>query len=154
MKCFPLPHQGAEEVAKCVVDGFISRFGCPLEIHTDQGKNFDGKLFTSACDLLQIVKTRTTPYRLHSNGQVEQYNRTILQLIRCFLRGNQQTWDEDLQQLAGAIRSTINRNIGFIPNLMMLGREVMLLTGLMIGGLEQKYDSAAEYVVKLKTILK
>ena len=110
----------------------------------DQGKNFDGKLFTSVCNLLQIVKTRTTPYRPRSNGQVERYNRTILQLIRCFLRGNQQMWDEHLQQLAGAIRSTINRNIGFTPNLMMLGREVMLPIDLMIGGLEQKYDSTAE----------
>ena len=154
LECFPLPRQGAEEVAKCVVDRFISRFGCPLEIHTDQGKNFDGKLFTSVCNLLQIVKTRTTPYRPRSNGQVERYNRTILQLIRCFLRGNQQTWDEHLQQLAGAIRSTINRNIGFTPNLMMLGREVMLPIDIMIGGLEQKYDSAAEYVVKFKTTLK
>ena len=77
------------EVAKCAVDGFISRFGSPLEIHTDQGKNFDGKLFTSVCDLLQIVKTRTKPYRPCS--MVERYNRTILQLIRCFLRGNQPT---------------------------------------------------------------
>ena len=38
LECFPLPRQGAEEVAKCIVDGFISRFGCSLEIHTDQGK--------------------------------------------------------------------------------------------------------------------
>ena len=150
MECFPLPRQGAEEVAKCVVDGFISRFCFPLEIHTDQGKNFDGKLFTSICDLLQIVKTWTMPYRFRSNGQVERCNRTMLQFIQCFLGGNQQTWDEHLQQLAGAIRSTISRNIGFTPNLMMLGREVMLPIDLMIGGLEQKYDSAAEYVVKLK----
>ena len=27
LECFPLPRQGAEEEAKCVVDGFISRFG-------------------------------------------------------------------------------------------------------------------------------
>ena len=45
LECFPLPHQSAEVVTRCVVDGFISRFGCPLEIHTDQGKNFDGNLF-------------------------------------------------------------------------------------------------------------
>ena len=154
LECFPLSHQTAEEVAKCVVDEFISRFGCPLEIHTDQGRNFDGKLFASVCELLQIAKTRTTPYRPCSNGQVERYNRTILQLIRCFLRGNQQTWDEHLQQLAGAVRSTINRNTGFTPNLMMLGREVMLPVDLMIGNLEQKYDCAAEYVVKLRNMLK
>ena len=76
LECFPLPHQNAEETARCMVDGFISRLGCPVEIHTDQGKNFDGKLFATVCDLLQITKTRTTPYRPCSNCQVERYNRT------------------------------------------------------------------------------
>ena len=78
LECFPLPHQTAEEIAKCVVDGFISRFGCPLEIHTDQGKNFDGNLLASVCELLHIIKKRTTPYRPCSDGQVERYNRTLL----------------------------------------------------------------------------
>ena len=87
------PDQMAEGVAKCVVDGFISRFGCPLHIHTDQQKNFDIKLFLSICELLQIAKTRTTPYHPCSNGQVERYNWILLQLIRCFLLGNQQDWD-------------------------------------------------------------
>ena len=53
LECYLLPDQTAESVAKCVADGFISRFGCPLEIHTDQGKNFDGKLFLSVCELLK-----------------------------------------------------------------------------------------------------
>ena len=75
-----------ELTAKAVGDGFISRFGCPLEIHTDQGRNFDGKLFASVCVLLQISKTRTSPYRPCSNGQVERYNHTLLQLFRCFNR--------------------------------------------------------------------
>ena len=136
-----------------MVDGFISRFGCPIEIHTDQGKNFDGKLFASVCELLQIAKTRTTPYRPCSNGQVERYNRTLLQLIRCFLKGNQQNWDEHLQQLAGAIRSTVNRNTRFTPNLMMLGREITLPIDLMIGTIETTNLSSSEYVVRLKNIL-
>ena len=126
LECFPLPQHSAELTAKQVVDGFISRFGCPLEIHTDQGRNFDGKVFHAVCELLQVTKTRTTPYRPCSNGQVERYNRTLLQLMRCFLKGNQTFWDEHLQQLAGAIRSTVNRSTGFTPNMMMLGREVIL----------------------------
>ena len=60
LECFPLPLQSAELTAKAVVDRFISRFGCPLEIHTDQGRNFDGKLFSSVCKLLEVTKTRTT----------------------------------------------------------------------------------------------
>ena len=153
LECFPLPQQSAEETAKCVVDGFVSRFGCPLEIHTDQGKNFDGKLFASVCELMQIPKTQTTPYRPCSNGQVERYNRTLLQIIRCFLSGNQQTWDKYLQQLAGAIRSTVNRSTGFTPNMMMLGREVFLPDSLQFGLEVPVAGSESEYVAKLRSIL-
>ena len=154
LECFPLPQQSAELTAKQVVDGFISRFGCPLEIHTDQGKNFDGKLFHAVCELLQVTKTRTTPYRPCSNGQVERYNRTLLQLMRCFLKGNQTYWDEHLQQLAGAIRSTVNRSTGFTPNMMMLGREVILPIDLMVKDIHEVAEEVpAEYVTRLKKTL-
>ena len=70
----PLPEISAETTAWTAIDHFFSRFGYPLQIHTDQGKNFDGNLFKAMCDLLQITKTRTTPYQPCSNGQVERYN--------------------------------------------------------------------------------
>ena len=107
----------------------------------------------TVCDLLQITKTRTTPYRPCSNGQVERYNRTLLQLIRCFLKSNHKSWDEHLQQLAVAIRSTINRHTGFTPNMMILGREVMLPVDLMFGSISQEETTSAEYVTKLQQIL-
>ena len=69
-----LPEISAETTAWTAIDHFFSRFGYPLQIHTDKGKNFDGNLFKAMCDLLQITKTRTTPYRPCSNGQVERYN--------------------------------------------------------------------------------
>lgn len=76
------------------------------------------------CNLLQITKTRTTPYHPASNGRVERANRTILQAIRCFLNKSQADWDLHLQQLAGTIRATENRQTGHTANFMMLGREV------------------------------
>ena len=124
LEAYPLADQTAERVARATIDNFISRFGCPLQIHTDQGTNFTSSLFTAVCKLLDIAKTRTTPYRPCSNGQVERYNRTLLQLIRCHLKGNITEWDEDLPILTGAIRSLPNRSTGLTPNLMMLGREV------------------------------
>ena len=69
------------------------------------------------------------------------------------LKGNQQNWDEHLQQLAGAICSTVNRNTVFTPNLMMLGREITLPIDLMIGTIETSNLSFSEYVVRLKNIL-
>ena len=60
LECYPLPKHNAENVASKVVKGFISRFGCPLEIHSDQGSEFDSTLFKSVCNLLEITKTCTT----------------------------------------------------------------------------------------------
>ena len=76
------------------------------------------------CSLYCITKTHTTPYRPSSNGQAERYNRLLLQLIQCFHRAQEKTWDEDLQLLAGAIRAMKNRAMGFSANMLMLGHEV------------------------------
>ena len=156
VECFAIPDQNAETVAKVVVEGFIARFGCPLQIHTDQGRNFTGNLFSQVCQLLHIVKTRTTPYHPASNAQVERINRTILQIIRAYLKGNQRQWDDNLQLIAGAIRATINRSTGFTPNRMMLGREVMEPVDLMLGLKDQslRKDSPVEYVQRLEQRLK
>ena len=61
--------QTAGRVARTLVSEFIGRFGCPLELHSDQGRNFV-RMFKEVCDLLKIVKTRTTPYRPNANSQV------------------------------------------------------------------------------------
>ena len=57
-----LPDITAVQTAKCAVDQFFSRFGTPLQIHTDQGGNFDGNVMKALCHLYRIAKTQTTPY--------------------------------------------------------------------------------------------
>ena len=133
VEAFPLKNQLAETVAGVVVREFVARFGCPLEIHTDQGRNFESELFKEMCELLEIGKTRTTSYRPSANGQVERYNRSITQIIRCCIRNRQESWDDFVGIAVGAIRATVNRSTGFTPNRMMLGREVMMPLDLMLG---------------------
>ena len=55
----------------------VARFACLLEMHTDQGRNFESQLFKEMCELLEICKTRTTSYRPSANVQAERYNRSI-----------------------------------------------------------------------------
>ena len=65
---YALSDQTAERVARNLVSEFIGRFGCPLELHSDQGLNFESRMFKEVCDQLKIVKTRITPYRPSANG--------------------------------------------------------------------------------------
>jgi transposase InsO family protein len=129
----PLPDQSAELTAHTLVDRWISRFGVPVIIHTDQGKSFDGHLFRELCQVLEIGKTRTTPYRPSSNGQVERYNQQIASFIRCFLGDKANTWDQHLELLGMSLRATVSRVTGFTPNMMVLGREVTLPMDVLFG---------------------
>ena len=150
VECFPLPEQTAEEVARITVTEFFLRLGLPLQIHTDQGKQFEGKLFQSLCELMEVAKTRTTPYHPCSNGQVERVNRTILQSIRCYISGVEKNWDKYLPFISAAIRCTENKTTGFTPNLMMLGREIR--TPLEVVGLasqKPKEQEPHKYVIEL-----
>ena len=80
VECYALVDQTAERVARTLVSELIGIFGYPLELHSDQGRNFESRMFKKLCDLLNI-KTRTTSYRPSTNGQVEHMNRTILQIL-------------------------------------------------------------------------
>ena len=130
VECIPLPSQTAEETAHAAISEFFSRFGYPFYIHSDQGRNFESQLFSSICTVLGIHKTRTTAYRPSANGQVERFNRTLMDAVRCFVSRNS-SWDEHLAQLSGALRASVNRQTGHTPNMLMLGREVNLPADLM-----------------------
>ena len=118
VECYALSDQMDERVARTLVSEFIGRFGCPLELHSDQGRNFESRMFKKVGDILKM----TTQYRSSANCQVERMNRTILQILRCFIRGQQEDWELYLATVGMAIRSTINRQTGFTPNYLMLGQ--------------------------------
>ena len=140
VECYALSDQTAGRVARTLVSEFIGRFGCPLELHSDQPRNFESRIFKQMCDLLKIVKARTTPYRPSAKCQVERKNRTILQILRCVIRGQQEDWDLHLATVGMAIRSTVNRQTGFAPNFLMLGQEVLQHIDMMfhLGGEEER----------------
>lgn len=67
----------------------ISRFGVPSELHTDQGRNFESRLFKEITQLLGIKKTRTTPLHPQFNGQEERQHQTLLNYLTKFISENQ-----------------------------------------------------------------
>ncbi|XP_071580822.1 uncharacterized protein [Temnothorax nylanderi] len=81
VEAFPLRNIRASTVAEVFVNQVISRHGVPLEVHTDQGKNFESKLFAELMNLLGIRKTRTTALHPQSDGQVERQHQTIVNYL-------------------------------------------------------------------------
>ena len=77
-KAFPMQHQEATKVAEILAKEVVRRFGVPLSLHSDQGRNFESAVFSEMCSLLGIKKTRTIPLHPQSDGMV----RGSIELLR------------------------------------------------------------------------
>ena len=72
-EAYALPNQEA--------DNFVCRFGCPRGVLSDQGRNFESRLFRGLCDLIKSVKQRTTPYHPQCDGGAEQLIHAVTSVI-------------------------------------------------------------------------
>jgi hypothetical protein len=124
VEAFPMPNMETITIASLLVQEVVSRFGVPVSIHSDQGKQFEGKIFTEMCKILNIKKTRTSPYHPQCDGLVEIFNKTLLTMLKTLVDRYQSNWDELLPYVLMAYRSVEHESTGFSPNYLMLGREV------------------------------
>lgn len=84
----PLREISAEVVARKLYETWIVRFGCPIKVTTDQGRQFESGLFKSLAQLLGVERTRTTAYHPQSNGIVERWHRTLKAALMTRLADN------------------------------------------------------------------
>lgn len=154
VEIFAIPDQQAETCADILLNEVFARYGCPYDLHSDQGRNFISAVFVELCKILEIRKTRTSPYHPSGNGQVERFNRTLIRMIKAYLKGEQREWDRNLGCLAGAYRSSVHEATGFTPNFLLFGREVRLPAQLTIcPPEEEQLVTAGEFVEKARTDL-
>ena len=123
-EAYALPNQEAKTVATVIVNEFVCRFGVPLELHSDQGTNFESAVFQEMCLLLGIKKTRTTPLHPESDGMVERYNRTLKTQLSLFVAEHQKDWDKYVPLLLMAYRTAVHASTHFTPARLMMGREI------------------------------
>lgn len=81
IEAFAIPDQESETIARCFVDQFVCRFSIPHQLHSDQGRNFESAILADTCKLLGVDKTRTTPYHPSSDGFVERFNRSMMDMV-------------------------------------------------------------------------
>ena len=111
-EAFPLADQEAESVARSFYENWICRFGVPLRIMTDQGRQFESHLFKHLNHLFGSTHLHTTAYHSQANGLVERLHRQLKAAIKCHqtdrwtkvlstsMLGNRSAWKTDLQSTA------------------------------------------------------
>jgi Integrase zinc binding domain/RNase H-like domain found in reverse transcriptase len=89
----PLRTITALGAAKDFCDAWVFSYGPQRYLLTDKGTQFNAKVFLSVCRELGIAKIFTTAYHPQTYGQVERFNRTIIDSLRGYVERLQNYWD-------------------------------------------------------------
>lgn len=100
----PIVDMTAETVAKALYENWVCRFGTPLFITTDQGRQFESELFAGLMKLLGVQRLRTTSYHPMSNGLIERWHRTLKVALTARLMDNE-SWLEELPTVLLGLRT-------------------------------------------------
>lgn len=134
VEAFPIPNQEAETIAGILVRELFCRYGCPSVIHSDQGRNFESRLFKEVCRHMDIDKTRTTGYHPSGNGQVERFNKTLCSMMATFVSENQRDWDSVVPKVVFAYNTSKHETTGVTPFELFHGRPARLPLDVTCGG--------------------
>ncbi|GBN96443.1 hypothetical protein AVEN_260735-1, partial [Araneus ventricosus] len=81
-EAIPLKDIKAEIVAFEFYANWIARFGVPERLTSDQGRQFESRLFREFARLLGVKVVHTTPYHPQANCSVERLHRQLKSAIR------------------------------------------------------------------------
>lgn len=143
----PLENMEAETVARALYSTWITRFGTPLRITTDQGRQFESDLFRQLTNFLGTNRLRTTSYHPSSNGLVERLHRQLKAAIRCHAT---ERWTEVLPTILFGIRAAWREDLQASAAEMLYGQTLRLPGEFFAPKPSEHFSSETDFVSDLR----
>lgn len=118
---------GAKDIAKRMLAGWISLFGLPERVVSDRDKIFTSKFWGALHKSLGVKLQMSTSFHPETDGRSERTNKTIVQVLRQYVSRQQTDWSLHLPLAEFAVNSAINDATGKSPFEVVLGYTPSLL---------------------------
>jgi transposase InsO family protein len=122
---FPVPDTTAKTTADIFVNEIVCKYGAPIELLTDNAGGFRSDLLFEITKLCHTKKIFSTSYHPETQGQVERFNRTLINMITAYVSNTYNDWDEFLQPVTFAYNISVHDVTNYTPHYLMFGREAI-----------------------------
>ena len=119
-------------ITRALTNTWISRFGPPEIIVTDQGRQFMSTQFKELCTKWGIEHRNTTAYHPECNGKIERFHRSLKNALRAHSENTEATWAHDLPIIMLALRNASITGTTTSPAKLLYGTSTNLPGDLML----------------------
>ena len=116
----------AASTAKFVYEHLWCRYGCPIELVSDQGGHFINHIIRELTHHYAVVHKKSTPYYPQANGLAESTNKILQTILKKIVNENRTDWDNKLQSALWAYRTYFKTSIQSTPFRMAFGLEAVM----------------------------
>lgn len=110
-----VPSKEPEQIAKVLFDEWITKFGIPNCLISDQGKENKNKLIKHICDLLQIDQRFISVAWPQANAQAEILMKHITKYLKSATSDKPLEWEQHLPALMWAYNTSHNKALNMSP---------------------------------------
>ena len=150
LEAIPIPDISAATVAFAFIKGWVSRFGVPLYVFTDQGAQFESSLFAQLSSIIGFHRLRTTSYHPQSNGIIERTHRVLkVSLMAC-----KDDWLASLPIVLLGLRC-IPTESGVSPFTLVTGSMLLspkLMVASQIPTFAQQKEMISEFIMRMREL--
>ena len=114
------------DAKKFVWNNIVTRFEIPPTLISDNGLQFESKVFRRYCFELGIRNRYSTPAYPQGNEQAEAINKVIVNGLKKRLDVAKGKWVDELPHVLWTYRTTPRRSTGETPFSMTYGSEVVI----------------------------
>lgn len=141
----PLPNSKATTVARAIYTEWITRFGCPTVLMSDN--EFRSDIQRELSLLVGAKQIFTAPYKPSTNGLCERVHGFVQQILQNSIAGEEgiRDWDDHLPAIRFSIITSSLDGLGFSPYELLYGRKARLPVDLMIPRDSGVAESEREY---------
>ena len=122
---YPIRSTTAEETSECLLH-FISMFGIPKIIVTDQGTNFTSELFKKTCQFLKTKQLWSSPYHPQTQGALERSHSTLKEYLKSYVNEGQTDWPRYVYTAMLAYNTSVHSTTNYTPYELMYGHRPII----------------------------